>query len=171
MRNLEIKTCPRDWDRVEAGLATLGARPAGILVQHDVFFRSRTGRLKLRLTPDGLGELIHYRRRDAARVRTSDYARVQVKDGTALLALLDAALDRCGEIRKTRRLFRLDNVRIHLDDVDELGRFLEIEAIVDAQHDERTCRAAATRILAQCGIESRDRLAVAYVDMRPRRGR
>jgi predicted adenylyl cyclase CyaB len=171
MRNYEIKTRPRDWDRVEEGLATLGARRAGILVQHDVFYRTHAGRLKLRLTPDGRGELIHYRRRDTARIRRSEYALVQVKDGIAMTALLDSALGRCGEVRKTRRLYRLDNVRIHLDEVEGLGRFLEVEAIVDGKHSERDCRTAATRVLAQCGIAVRDRLAVAYVDMRPRRRR
>ena len=169
MRNLEIKTRPRDWDRVEAGLATLGAERQGELVQHDIFYRALDGRLKLRLTPDGCGELIHYHRSDAARIRRSEYTRVQVRDGAGLTRLLDAALERCGEVHKTRILYRVDNVRVHLDAVRGLGRFLEVEAVVDARHSERDCRAAAARVLACCGITPRQHLAAAYVDMRPRR--
>jgi predicted adenylyl cyclase CyaB len=169
MRNLEIKTRPRDWTRVEVGLATLGAEPQGELVQHDLFYRVDDGRLKLRLTPDGCGELIHYHRTDTARIRRSEYTLVPVQEGVKLAALLDAALERCGEVHKTRILYRVDNVRVHLDTVRGLGRFLEVEAVVDARHSERACRAAAARVLAGCGITPREHLAAAYVDMRPRR--
>ena len=167
MRNVEIKARLGDWRRVESELARLGARDAGVEEQHDVFYACPRGRLKLRVSSRDGATLIHYERADAAAARASDYVLVPVPDPEALGRLLDAALGRRGEVRKRRHLYWIDNVRVHLDLVEGLGRFLELEAVVDATHPEARCHELAESLLERFGIAAQDRVAVAYVDLEP----
>lgn len=165
MRNIEIKARLRDRGRVEVELARLGARDAGRESQHDIFFRSARGRLKLRLSSRDGASLIAYARGDAPVLRASDYELVRVEDGVEMQLVLDTALERCGEVRKERHLYWVDNVRVHLDRVEGLGDFLELEAVVDAAHPEAACRGHAAALLERFGVAPGDRVAVAYVDL------
>ena len=165
MRNVEIKTQLRDRGHVERELERLGARDAGIETQDDVFYRCPSGRLKLRESSRDGAALIHYQRSDEATERISDYEIVRISDPETMRAFLDRALGRSGAVRKQRHLFLLDNVRIHLDRVEQLGDFLELEAIVDAGHTEAQCRQSCAELLERFGIRPEDRLAVAYVDL------
>lgn len=168
MRNIEIKARPRDWARIEAALTDLGADDAGPEAQTDIFFACTNGRLKLRLSSRTGATLIHYRREDAARVRPSEYSLVAVEDSAGLGRMLAAACGVRAEVRKERRLWLLDNVRVHDDRVDGLGRFLEIEAVVDAAHPEAECRTRTAELLQRFGIAPEDCIASAYVDLLPR---
>jgi adenylate cyclase, class 2 len=167
MRNIEIKARLRDRSRVERELAGLAARDLGVESQVDIFYTSRRGRLKLRASSRDGAALILYERSDTAALRHSDYDVVRVADAAAMRRLLDEACGRTGEVRKQRHLFLIDNVRVHLDAVEELGDFLELEAVVDAAHPESACQAHAAEILARFGITPGDHVAVAYVDLLP----
>jgi predicted adenylyl cyclase CyaB len=165
-RNIEIKVRIPAGHDVEALLESEpDLRDAGVLRQHDIFFDSSRGRLKLRLEEGGGAQLIHYEREDAPVLRRSDYRIVEVEEGDPLLALLDAALGRIGEVRKQRRLFQRHNVRIHVDDVEELGRFLELEAVVDATHPEEECVAAASDLLRRLGLHAVEPERLSYLDL------
>ena len=141
-RNLEIKARDADPRRsLELALA-LGAEDRGELVQRDTYFRTAGGRLKLReQTPGDSGsvrtrpsralpaaELIQYRRPNTIGPRTSEYRVVPVAEAESLRAALDAALGTLVVVEKRRRLLLADGVRIHLDEVDGLGSFVELEA-------------------------------------------
>lgn len=165
MRNIEIKARPRDWTRIETALTDLGAEDAGRETQTDIFYACRDGRLKLRLSDRSGATLIHYRRDDTAEVRRSEYVLLPLSDGEAARGMLESALEVVGTVRKERHLRLLDNVRIHCDHVDGLGRFLEIEAIVDAAHPEPRCRARVEELLESFGIAPADHLAAAYTDL------
>lgn len=129
MRNLEIKARDADPRRsLELALA-LGAEDRGQIHQRDTYFKTATGRLKLRNQSPGAAELIQYRRPDAAGPRTSDYRIVPVAEADSLCAALDAALGTLVVVEKRRRLLLADGVRIHLDEVEGLGSFLELEAV------------------------------------------
>jgi predicted adenylyl cyclase CyaB len=97
--------------------------------------------------------------------RASDYTLVPVADPEELRAVLDRAIGREGQVRKERHLYRIDNVRIHLDRVEGLGDFLELEAIVDAGHREPDCHRSCELLLDRFGIPPEARLAVAYFDL------
>ena len=165
MRNIEVKTRVPDWERLGRELARAGARDDGVETQQDIFYACRSGRLKLRLSSRSGAMLIHYVRADAARVRASDYDLAPVVDGDALRRVLDAGLERLGVVRKTRHLYWIDNVRVHLDEVEGLGRFLELEAIVDQAHPEASCRRHTEELLQAFGIRPADHLRHAYGDL------
>jgi homotetrameric cytidine deaminase len=126
--NLELKA--RDPDpagSLERALA-LGAEDRGELVQRDTYFDRARGRLKLRQQTPGDAELIQYRRPDEEGPRTSEFRLVPVGEADALREALDAALGTLVTVDKRRRLLLWEGVRIHLDEVDGLGSFIELES-------------------------------------------
>src|SRR5919206_80489 len=87
------------------------------------------GRVKLREQTPGDAELIAYRRPDDDEARVSEYLRVAVPDAAALRDALDAAYGTRVVVAKKRRLLLWQDVRIHLDEVEGLGSYMELEAI------------------------------------------
>jgi homotetrameric cytidine deaminase len=131
-RNVELKALDPTPDETLHRVLALGASDQGVIVQRDTYFRVREGRLKLREEQPGDAHLIAYRRPDAAAVRVSDYSVVPVPDAPALLAALSDTLGVDAVVSKRRRLLLWETVRIHLDEVDGLGDFLELEAVAAA---------------------------------------
>lgn len=165
-RNIELKARVDDLDAVLQRAQSLADRPAPeTILQDDRFYRCSDGRLKLRVFADGRGELIHYRRADAAGPALSDYVRVP----TEVPALLDEALARAhgrlGRVVKRRWLLMQGATRIHLDRVEGLGDFVELEVVLRDGEPEADGRAQAERLLAALGIAPAQRVAVAYVDL------
>jgi predicted adenylyl cyclase CyaB len=131
--NLEVKAYDPDPASTSAACARLGAEEAGVLHQRDTYFGVRSARLKLREhLEDGSAELVYYERPSTMGVRSSRYVRVPVVATEEVRALLSSALGVRGVVEKERRLFLHENVRIHLDDVDELGRFVELEGVLSS---------------------------------------
>jgi homotetrameric cytidine deaminase len=139
-RNLEIKARDADPRRtLEAALA-LGADDHGELTQRDTYFQGARGRLKLREQSPGESELIQYRRPDESGPRTSEFRLVPVGEAEALRQALDAALGTLVTVDKRRRLLLWQDVRIHLDAVDGLGAFIELEAPEDGEQEAKVER-------------------------------
>jgi homotetrameric cytidine deaminase len=136
-RNIEIKARDSDPERTLERALALGAEDRGELAQRDTYFARASGRLKLREQSPGEAELIEYRREDEAAARASDYRVVPVPDPGALSDALDTALGTLVVVEKRRRLLLKDGVRIHLDRVEGLGAFVELEAVApDAGREE-----------------------------------
>jgi homotetrameric cytidine deaminase len=130
-RNLELKARDPDPARSLERALALGAEDRGEIAQRDTYFARATGRLKLREQTPGDAELIQYRRADEPGARTSHYRIVAVPDPETLKEALDAALGTLVVVEKRRRLLLAGHVRIHLDDVEGLGSFIELEAVGD----------------------------------------
>ncbi len=161
--NVELKA--RDPDR-EASIArcvALGAADHGLLHQRDTYFAARTGRLKLREQRELGSELIAYRRTDALESEHSTYTRAPVTDAESLRGALGTALGTTVVVVKRRRLFIWENVRIHLDEVDGLGSFIELEALVDG--DVAAAEAKAAKLRTELAIEDASLVAVGYSDL------
>ncbi len=113
----------------------LGAEDRGEIWQRDTYFEVRRGGLKLREERPGGPHLIQFERAREARQRESRYRIIEVDDASVLREALMAALGTRGEVVKRRRLFLWQGVRIHLDEVEGLGRFVELEAVAPADSD------------------------------------
>ena len=164
-RNVEIKARVGDLSSLREQALALGARPAGVLAQVDRYFELDGGRrVKLREIDGTTFELIRYDRPESQGVRTSDYTVERLAAGDRELAAWRARHATC-VVAKTRELLLLDNVRVHLDRVERLGTFLELEAVVDEAHDERSCREQVDRLLDAFGIERRALLRASYSDL------
>jgi homotetrameric cytidine deaminase len=134
-RNVELKAVDPDPVRSLAACRELGAEDKGVLHQRDTYFRARSGRLKLRVEEPGGATLIQYDRPDAAQARESRYRLSAVPDPDELRAALDAALGTLVVVDKQRRLLVWEGVRIHLDTVEGLGAFVELEGVAPPGSD------------------------------------
>ena len=163
-RNIELKARCRDLDRAAVAAVSLGASRQGELIQIDTYFRVASGRLKLREIEGSGAELIWYERPDHVAFRASDYFVVPVAHPQQMKAALARALGVRGEVRKRRQLLLWHNVRIHLDQVEELGSFIELEAVItdEAEATSHERLATLTRALH---IEDADRIAGSYSDL------
>ena len=164
-RNVEVKTRVRDLGAVRARVEKVADAPAVVLDQVDTFFRTAEGRLKLRVFPDGKGELIAYRRPDSAGPKTSEYSIYRTSQPEALGAVLRGVLGVRGVVRKRRLLYLVGQTRVHLDEVDGLGSFLELEVVLADGQAPGDGEAIARRLLDELGVRDEDRVAGAYIDL------
>ena len=70
-----------------------------------------------------------------------------------------------GCVRKERRIYLWHNVRIHLDEAENLGSFLEFEAALAADADEATSQDRLGQLCARLGIRDDDHVAQSYSDL------
>ena len=160
-RNVEIKLPVGDFAALRARLEALGARREGTLRQLDRYYAlDGRRRAKLRSFGDGRAEWIRYHRPEAEGVRVSDYEVTPARDPDDVPAEEPRVI-----VRKERELWLLDNVRVHLDRVDGLGTFLELEAVVDAAHDERRCREQVDAIVRGLGLAAAWPIRASYADL------
>ncbi len=163
-RNIEIKA---RIDGIEALLPQARALADGepeLIEQDDSFFHAAHGRLKLRRFGDGSAELIHYHRGDGTEARPSDYVRVPVADAAALREALARGCGVRGRVRKRRWLLMLGQTRLHLDRVEGLGDFIEMEVVLREGQSDDEGRAIAEGWLLRLGLQHAPRLGGAYVD-------
>jgi predicted adenylyl cyclase CyaB len=164
-RNVEIKARVRDPRKVHARAEELSDTSARVLDQEDVFFRVPDGRLKLRTFPDGRGELIFYRRPDAAGPKTSEYFIHRTLDPSSLRDLLTRSLGVRGVVQKRRLLYLVGPTRVHLDEVEGLGSFVELEVVLEEGQPSEEGEEVARDLLRRLGIAIEDRVAGAYIDL------
>jgi predicted adenylyl cyclase CyaB len=164
-RNIELKARCTDLARAEKAAQSLGATSHGVLVQTDTYFHVIHGRLKLREIEGRGAELIRYERADKTDFRASDYDVVPVANPAELKAALGRALGVRGEVHKRRLLYLWQNVRIHLDDVRDLGTFIEFEAVLEADADESESLERLKTLAERLAVRDDDRIAQSYSDL------
>ena len=161
--NIEIKARCADPGPIREALRARNARFAGTDHQIDTYFCVANGRLKLR-QGNIENSLIFYRRPDQAGPKQSDVALCTVTDGDHLRQVLTQALAVKVVVDKRREIYYVENIKIHVDQVEGLGSFVEIEACgaSDAEHE---------RLLAQCreymelfGVREEDLIERSYSD-------
>jgi|SRR5215218_5054638 len=165
MRNLELKARDPDPARSLEVAVALGADDRGVIGQRDTYFSRARGRLKLREQEPGGAELIAYERADAADARASDYRIVAVPNAGSLREALDAALGTLVVVMKRRRLLIWEGVRIHLDAVEGLGDYLELEAVAAPESDLMSERRKLDRLRAHIAIDDAALVAGSYSDL------
>jgi adenylate cyclase class IV len=164
-RNVEIKARIGSLDDLLPRARAVADGPEQRLEQDDTFFACESGRLKLRDFGGGRGELIHYQRPDGAGPKLSDYVRVPTADAAALREALARAQGVIGRVRKVRWLLLAAQTRIHLDRVDGLGEFLELEVVLHDAQSEAEGAAVAQQLLDRLEIAPSQLVAGAYLDL------
>ncbi len=134
-RNIELKATDPDPSASLEVCRALGAEDRGAIAQRDTYFEVAHGGLKLREEQPGGPHLIQFERASEPQQRESRYRIIEVSDGTALCAALAAAIGIRGVVVKRRHLLLWQSVRIHLDEVEQLGTFIELEAVAPADSD------------------------------------
>ena len=164
-RNVEIKA------RVES-LAAIAQKAAAIatsgpveIAQDDTFFACPSGRLKLRAFSADRGELIFYRRADTQAPKASFYVRSGTSQPDSMREALSLAYGVTGRVRKQRTLYLVGRSRVHLDRVEGLGDFVEIEVVLEDTYDVDAGAREAHELMARLGIDASQLIAGAYVDL------
>lgn len=168
MRNLEAKFRVPDLSAAQAAAIAMGYKPAGLLIQHDTFFRVANGKLKLR-EEEGRAYLVGYVRADRNALQLSEYDLVPVSNPEAIKALLVTTLGVLAEVRKRRTLLLHEHVRLHLDEVEGLGTYGEIEAVLDTDSELEAERAFIERTLTVLRIERSSLIESSYYELLQRR--
>ncbi len=166
-RNIEIKALVADAAALRERARAIATAPEQLIVQDDSFFvlPAGRGRLKLRQFADGSAELIHYHRADHAEAKASDYVRVPVGDGDACREALQRGLGLLGRVRKRRLLLMAGRTRIHLDAVEGLGDFMELEVVLRDGEADADGAAEAEALMQALGLADAPRVAGAYLDL------
>lgn len=164
-RNIELKARCSDLDAAAAVCRRLGAPLQWTRRQTDTYFRVAHGRLKLRQEEPGVAVLVEYHRANASAARECRYTLTPAPHAEETLDALSARHGVLVQVVKTRSLYLLAHVRIHLDRVDGLGTFIEFEAVMGPQHDDAATHARLAELCAAFGIADEDLVPVSYSNL------
>ena len=148
---------------MSAAIRRVATARVGLDHQVDTYFCTRAGRLKLRESSLSGGQLVPYLRPDREGPKRSDYQVVSVPDAAELKRILGEILGVHRIVTKQREIFLCENVRIHLDRVEKLGDFLELEAVTDGTAAaEAEARRKVAWLMEELQIREADLVAVSY---------
>lgn len=162
---VEIKAKCASPEKIRTILEENKAVFKGIDHQIDTYFKANHGRLKLR---EGTIEnnLIQYFRENTSHPKASKVALYKSKPESTLKEVLSNALGVLVVVDKKRAIYFIDNVKFHIDQVNGLGSFMEIEAIDDAEV------IGEAKLLEQCnyfikllGVKEEDLVTHSYSDL------
>ena len=168
--NIEIKARVHDLAALRARAEALSDTPVHVIPQEDTFFNTPKGRLKLRLLQPDQAQLVYYERPDQDGPKRSNYHIYATRDPQGLLTTLQMALGVRGVVRKTRYLYLAGQTRIHLDDVEGLGHFMELEVVLRADQSDAEGQAIAEDLMVRLGVRKDDLLEGAYMDLLEKSG-
>lgn len=163
--NIEIKAHVTDPAALMNRALAIATAPPKTILQTDTFFQVTEGRLKTREFPDGTAELIFYRRPDAVGPKASDYSISRTDDGAGLRQILSNCFGVRGVVSKRRILLLAGRTRIHLDEVEGLGSYMELEVVLEDDEDPARGETEAADLMKQLEIAPEDLVSGAYIDL------
>ena len=163
--NIEIKARIRNFDEMRERAERLSDFPMQIIEQEDIFFNTEKGRLKLRILAAERAQLIYYTRPDQEGPKRSDYHIYETADPKNLKHVLELTYGIRGVVRKTRYLYIVGQTRVHLDDVEGLGQFMELEVVMQEGQSDADGQVIAEGRMTDLGVERSDLLEGAYLDL------
>ncbi|WP_147820802.1 class IV adenylate cyclase [Salidesulfovibrio onnuriiensis] len=164
MVNVEIKARMASPDRVRKILMAHGAEFRGLDRQCDTYFNCCKGRLKLR-QGNVENSLIFYRRPDTPEPKVSEFELERLLPENELKAVLSAALGVKVTVEKEREIYFIGNVKFHIDRVEGLGRFIEIEAMGEDASELERLHAQCSQWLELFGVEPGQLEPKSYSDL------
>ena len=164
LKNIEIKAKLRDYEKVQKLVEELCPNPVQTEQQEDTFFITSKGRLKLRESDDK-SALIYYDRKDSLEPSQSDIAISFTDNPDTLKSVLSKSIGNRGIVKKNRTLYKYGQTRIHLDDVERLGKFIELEIVLSSEQTSKDGEAIANKLMDKFCIQKTDLIDVAYIDL------
>lgn len=163
--NIEIKARVDDFGTLRQRVSSLSDSEPKKIRQEDTFFQSPKGRLKLREFSPTHGELIYYERDDSPDPKRSNYFRSVTTEPRPLKSALSASLGVRGVVAKNRTMYHIGQTRIHIDEVDGLGSFVEIEVVLSSGDSTERGVAIANNLMKHLEIGEQDLIDCAYIDL------
>jgi predicted adenylyl cyclase CyaB len=166
MENIEIKARLDSLDQIRTLVKKLDPTFVGLDIQIDTYFNTMKGRFKLRESSLSGPYLIFYLRENLSGPKSSVYQKLPVEDPNGLKEILKEMQGIHTVIEKTREIFLYQNVRIHLDDVLQLGSFLEFEAVMNEKNNNKAAEHKKIEYLMQkLGIDKDDLIGESYENL------
>ena len=162
--NIEIKARTQNFEEIKSQAEKLSDKPVEVIRQEDIFFNTPHGRLKLRVLADH-AQLIYYTRPDQQGPKRSDYHITHSTDPENLKRVLELAYGIRGLVRKTRYLYLIGQTRVHLDDVQGLGQFMELEVVMAEGQSDAEGQAIAEGLMSALSVDRGDLIDGAYLDL------
>ncbi|TFG96311.1 MAG: class IV adenylate cyclase, partial [Calditrichales bacterium] len=167
MENIEIKARVRDMKQTRERVKRLNHRFVGLDKQVDTYFKTKSGRLKLRESSLSGPYLVIYQRENENGPRSSIYQKLTVEDPDGVKQILESTLGLHIVVAKNREIYLYENVRIHLDEVHDLGTFLELEAVMGQGFNDRGIEEKKVRyLMQQLGVDDTDLIATSYEQLK-----
>jgi predicted adenylyl cyclase CyaB len=164
-RNIEIKAHIGSIEAITAKVAELADQGPIEIPQDDTFFVCERGRMKLRAFSATNGQLIFYQRPNQAGPQESFFVISPTAAPDSLREVLSLAYDQAGRVRKHRTLYLVGRTRVHLDRVENLGHFLELEVVLSEGESPEAGVEEARNLMASLGITNAQLIEGAYVDL------
>ena len=164
-RNIEIKAALDDMSATQRVVETLAEHGPVELLQTDTFYRCASGRLKVREFDGAPAELIYYHRPDEAGPCESVYYVAPVSESETTKLLLEASNGSLGVVKKRRLLYLIGQTRVHLDQVEGLGHFIELEVVLEDNQSTDEGVAFADGLMEALTIGHSRLINTAYFDL------
>lgn len=164
-KNIEIKAMIHDYSKLSEKVSKFADEGPFDLAQEDTFFHCHNGRLKLRKFSDKSGELVFYKRENLSGPKVSDYQIFPTNSPQLLRNILEAAFGVLGTVRKMRKLFKIGQTRIHLDCVEGLGAFLELEVVLKGGEEIEFGKSIAEELLQRLEISPESLVEKSYLEL------
>ncbi|XP_023945403.2 uncharacterized protein LOC112051133 [Bicyclus anynana] len=170
MRNVEIKARVNDFDAICKIAEELSGGSPKLIPQDDTFYKVNNGRLKMRVYADESATLVRYDRDDEQGPKLCDYDLLEFSVNERDKSKeLDDILKKCmgirGRVVKERRLYMVGQTRIHIDKVQDLGNFMELEVVLRPEQSLEEGQEIARDLQNKLGVENKDLIQCAYVDL------
>ena len=163
MQNIEFKAELRNLEAARRQCKLIGAERIGHLRQVDTYFRLADGRLKRREAPGEPVEWIFYHRPNRVSPKMSNFT--ILTDEQARRRWGTKSLKPWLVIQKSREIWMVDEVRIHVDEVTDLGAFIEFEAMVTRSLDVKACHEAIAELRSIFQPLMGEPISVSYSDL------
>jgi predicted adenylyl cyclase CyaB len=164
-RNIEAKFYTESLEETERLAEEIGASYQAELAQTDIYYKTPKGRLKLRLFPGNLSQLIYYERPDSAESRISEYEVFDVANTERFLRIVEKIFEVEVTVKKIRKLYIFGSTRIHLDLVEGLGNFVELETVLEPEIPFEAAQEEHHYLLDSLGLTIKTPVPQSYREM------
>ncbi len=163
--NIEIKARAKNFLHQKSIAESISDTACELIEQEDIFFHIPNGRLKLRILSHAQSELIFYHRENSSGPKQSHYIVHKTNAPHSLIDVLVSSLGIVGVVKKKRQLYFIEQTRIHFDEVEGLGEFIELEVVMNKNQPNETGIAIAHDLMKKLEIEEVDLISEAYIDL------
>ena len=165
-KNLEIKAHCKNTDKTEELIKKIATSFLGTDHQIDTYFFTKNGRFKLRESSLSGSYLIPYIRNDQTNAKLSLYEKIDVENAKNVKSIFENLLGIDVIVKKKRKIYLFKNVRIHLDEISNLGSFIEFEAVFDKSNsNEKEENEKINFLLNYLDVKQEDLISKSYENL------
>ncbi|MBI2889340.1 MAG: CYTH domain-containing protein [Nitrospirae bacterium] len=165
MRTIEVKARIDDFTPLQTTLRDMGARRAGEWEESDTYFKVKRGKYKLKTEDSGTSVLLYYFKDGVKGPKLCVCEQLKLKEKGRMGRFLQANFGQGVEVQKRRTRYTVDGLHVYLDDVRGVGKFVKIEAKVDADNSVHDSRRRVESLVKQFRLTDRELTSYTYDEL------